>query len=74
MIYYPMAENSGVENVWDIITIQNLICSDFWEMMVARWLRLDYWKECRSVFFCAISKIERRQDIKILNIFVLLPF
>jgi hypothetical protein len=24
---YPMANNSGIENVWDIITIQNLIHS-----------------------------------------------
>jgi hypothetical protein len=34
----PMAKSSGVENVWDIITIQNLICLNFRKMMVARWL------------------------------------
>ncbi len=40
-VNHPMAINSGVENVWDIIRIQNLIWSICLGMMVARWLSFE---------------------------------
>jgi hypothetical protein len=35
------------------------------ESTIARWVRLDNWKKCRSDFVYTISKIEKRLEIKV---------